>query len=88
MSSVITRYLETKLKAKIGMGRMSIEEALNHPDAQSISIYDLLSAQRHWTSIRTKTWLSRARIVSKARVSDLTKEERTVIIVGTRVSNG
>jgi hypothetical protein len=81
------RLARSGVKYALRDGRMSIEEALEHPAIQTMPIGPLLCCQRRWGVARSARvlhalrWCSPPVLVSEARlVRDLTVRERAAIV--------
>ncbi len=74
------------VKREIGEGRLSIAKALDDPRAAGMTIFDLLLAQRRWSSRRTADFLEPLRISELRRVDSLTPRQRSFLAA--RCSSG
>lgn len=73
------RHDHMTVKQEIGEDRLSIARALDDPRAATLSIYDLLSAQRRWGSVRTARFLERVQIGELRRVDQLTARQKAFL---------
>ncbi len=67
------------VKQEVGEDRLSIARALDDPRAATLTIYDLLSAQRRWGSVRTARFLERVQIGERRRVEQLTARQKAFL---------
>ena len=73
------RLARPALKREILDGSLSIADALDDPRAASMTVYQLLSAQRQWGRLRASSVLRGLRIGETQYVGKLTLRRRRVL---------
>ncbi|HEV2790204.1 MAG TPA: hypothetical protein VGV69_02765 [Solirubrobacterales bacterium] len=75
------RLGHAELKRDIKAGRVNFAQALSDPRAiGSISVVDLLKAQRRWGTTRARKFLTPLTIPENKRVDALTSRQRRVLV--------
>jgi hypothetical protein len=79
------RFGRAVVKRKLREGRITLADALAHPYCQSMSVFDLLCAQRQWGRRRVLSTLNRLAdegftISETRRVEMLTDREREALV--------
>lgn len=73
------RFGHSRIKRDVKAGRLAITDALADPDAATLTVFDLLKAQRRWGPIRTVKFLAQIPISEKRLVRDLTERQKTLL---------
>lgn len=79
------RLAAAGLRQRVASGEMTLAEAIDHPDAASLTITRLLEAQPHWGKVRAKACLAdltaeREPISPLRRVRDLSLRQRALVV--------
>lgn len=80
-----TRLAAAALRQRVATGELTLAQAINHPDAASLTITRLLEAQPHWGKVRAKACLAALAaalepIGALRRVRDLSPRQRALVI--------
>lgn len=70
------RLAAAAVKRQVAAGTLTIGEALEHPDAGSLVVMDLLVAQHRWGGSKAARLMAEARISQVRRVRELTARQR------------
>jgi hypothetical protein len=73
------RLARPVVKADLCAGHITFAAALEHPATQSMTIFDLLTAQFRWGRTRAVKLLGRLVIGENRQVRDLTAHQRELI---------
>jgi len=74
------RLKMVRIRADIKDGKLSIENALNDPDAGSMTVYRLVRSKPHWGKTRISKMLTVLHIGHLRMVRDLTPSQRREIV--------
>ncbi len=74
------RVARAEVKRQLKAGEMSFEDALYHPMTQTMTVFDLLSAQHRWGRDRVLKVLAPFHISELKQVGALTDRQRTSIL--------
>lgn len=80
-----SRIAAAGLRQRVATGELTLPEAIDHPDAGSLTITRLLEAQPHWGNIRAKVCFAdlaaeREPISPLRRVRDLSARQRALVV--------
>jgi len=75
------RVVQAAVRHALAAQALTLGEALEHPDAQTMTVYRLLAAQRRWGPLRTSGFLREVGVSESRRVGQLTARQCKLLSV-------